>query len=238
MANASTHYDTLCVAPTATPEELKTAWRRLVRAFHPDTAGDAGIVMTQELNAAYTVVGNPTSRWTYDRDLLADAEPTPEPTYEPTDVPVYQAPTQTRPTAPTAPATPAAPKVPPAVWDAERYAFVRKVSLISWAVIFVGLVVAAIALNSTMSSFWLAPIGFVAVLTAARRELKLWRAAILGLAILAGPLGAIGVFGFSSWAGNAGAVPMIAQALVAGAAFVAHNVAAPLRSLRAVKPRS
>lgn len=234
MANAN-HYDTLCVAPTATPEELKTAWRRLVRAFHPDQAGDAGIVMTQRLNAAYTVVGNPTSRRAYDRDLLADAEPTPEPTYVPTPEPTYQAPTQERPTGPTAPA---APTGSPAVWDAERYAFVRKVSLISWGIIFVGLVVAAIALNSTMSSFWLAPIGFAAVLTAARRELKLWRAAVLGLAILAGPLGAIGVFGFSSWAGNAGPVPMVAQALVAVAAFGAHNVAAPLRSLRALKPRA
>ena len=237
MANAN-HYDTLCVEPTATPEEIKVSWRRLMKNFHPDTAGDAGIVMTQRLNAAYTVVGNPTSRRAYDRDLLADAEPTPEPTYVPTPEPTYQAPTQTRPTGPTAPAAPTAPTGSPAVWDAERYAFVRKVSLISWGIIFVGLVVAAIALNSTMSSFWLAPIGFAAVLTAARRELKLWRTAILGLAILAGPLGAIGVFGFSSWATNAGPIPMISQALIAAAAFGAHNVAAPLRSLRTVKPRA
>jgi hypothetical protein len=225
-----THYDTLCVAPTATPEEIKKSWRRLIRSFHPDTAGDAGIVMTQKLNAAYTAVGTPDSRRAYDRDLLADAEPTYEPAYEPAPQPAYQP----QPTASTTPTTPAAPS---SAWDPERFRGLRKATLISWAVMGVGIIVAAAALNATHSSVWLIAIVTAAIMTAARQKMAAWRGVILAVAVLAAPLGAIGVWVFSSWLADAGPVPLIAQAVVAVAAFVAHSLAVPMRALHAAKPR-
>ena len=74
-------------------------------------------------------------------------------------------------------------------------------------------------------------------MTAARQKMATWRAIVLGVAIVAAPLGAIGVWGFSSWLADAGVFAMIAQALVATAAFVAYSVGAPMRALRAAKPR-
>ena len=220
-----THYDTLCVAPTATPEEIKKSWRRLIRSFHPDTAGDAGIVMTQKLNAAYTAVGTPDSRRAYDRDLLADAEPQPEPVYEPAPQPARQPQPASTPTAPSS------------AWDPERFRGLRKATLISWAVMGVGIIVSAAALNATHSSVWLIAIAAASIMTAARQKLAAWRAAVLGIAIVAAPLGAIGVWVFSSWLADGGPVALIAQAFVAVAAFVAHSLAVPMRALHAAKPR-
>jgi hypothetical protein len=230
MANAATHYDTLCVAPTATPEEIKISWRRLVRNFHPDTAGDAGVRMTQLLNAAYSTIGSPDSRRAYDRDLLLDAEPMPEPAPQPTQ-PSAPEPAPQPTTAPKAPAAPSS------AWDPARYRGLRKAALISWAVVAVGILVSAAALNATHSSVWLILIAAAAIMTAARQKMAAWRAVVLGVAIVAAPLGAIGVWGFSSWLADAGPVAMIAQAFVAVAAFVAYSVAVPIRGLRAAKPR-
>ena len=230
MVNAVNHYDTLCVASTATPEEIKKSWRRLVRNFHPDTAGEAGIVMTQRLNAAYSIVGSPDSRRAYDRDLLAGGEPGDEP-----------APQSAPPSAPESAPQPSTdsktPAAPSSAWDPARYRGLRKASLISWAAIAVGILVSAAALNASHSSVWLIAIAAAAIMTAARQRMAAWRVIVLGVAILAAPLGAIGVWGFSNWLADAGAVAMIAQALVAAAAFVAHSVSAPMRGLRAAKPR-
>ncbi|MET4703327.1 J domain-containing protein [Frigoribacterium sp. UYMn621] len=230
MANA-THYDTLCVAPTAPPEEIKKSWRRLVRNFHPDTAGDAGVVMTQRLNAAYSIVGSPDSRRAYDRDLLLDAEPQPEASHQPAPQASHQPQPATAPTAPRAPAAPSSP------WEPERYRSLCKIALVCLAIIGIGIIVGAASLNSTHSSIWLAPIAAAAILTAARQKMARWRAAVLGIAIVAAPLGAIGVWVFSGWLADAGPVALIAQALVASAAFVAHSVGVPIRALRAAKPR-
>lgn len=62
------HYDTLKVNPQATQEEIKQAYRRLAKLFHPDsqkeTANHEQIV---EINAAYEVLGDPQRRQFYDR---------------------------------------------------------------------------------------------------------------------------------------------------------------------------
>ncbi len=64
---APTHYDVLGVDVTATPEEVRTAYRLAARDHHPDAGGDAGRM--QEVNAAWHVLGDPVRRAAYDRDL-------------------------------------------------------------------------------------------------------------------------------------------------------------------------
>lgn len=69
MAN-SNHYDTLHVSPDASQAEIKQAYRRLVKLFHPDsnqqTADPEQII---RINAAYEVLGDATSRQSYDQQL-------------------------------------------------------------------------------------------------------------------------------------------------------------------------
>lgn len=66
----SNHYDTLQVSSKATQSEIKQAYRRLVKLFHPDsnseTAGHEEIV---RLNAAYEILGDTQRRQSYDRQI-------------------------------------------------------------------------------------------------------------------------------------------------------------------------
>ena len=66
----SNHYDTLNISPKATQAEIKQAYRRLAKQFHPDsqsaTADPDKIV---QVNAAYEVLGDPTRRRFYDEQL-------------------------------------------------------------------------------------------------------------------------------------------------------------------------
>jgi len=66
-----THYDTLKVAPDAPPELIQAAYRSLARLVHPDTnPGNAAAARhMQEINAAYTVLGDPPKRAAYDATL-------------------------------------------------------------------------------------------------------------------------------------------------------------------------
>lgn len=70
MSDLSNHYKTLNVTPAATQAEIKQAYRRLVKLFHPDsnskTAGHEEIV---RLNAAYEILGDSQQRQSYDRQL-------------------------------------------------------------------------------------------------------------------------------------------------------------------------
>ena len=61
------YYQTLGVARDAAPEDIKKAYRKLVRKYHPDLskAKDAGR-KTQEINEAYEVLGNADKRAAYD----------------------------------------------------------------------------------------------------------------------------------------------------------------------------
>jgi curved DNA-binding protein len=62
------YYETLGVARTATPDEIKKAFRKLARLHHPDVAKNktAGEAKFKEINEAYEVLGDPEKRKRYD----------------------------------------------------------------------------------------------------------------------------------------------------------------------------
>lgn len=58
------HYNTLGVNKTATPEEIKRAYRKLASQHHPDKGGDT--VMFQKVEEAYRILSDPEKRAQYD----------------------------------------------------------------------------------------------------------------------------------------------------------------------------
>lgn len=67
---SSNHYRTLNVSPRATQAEIKQAYRKLAKLFHPDSNRDtANHEKIASVNAAYEVLGDPESREFYDRQL-------------------------------------------------------------------------------------------------------------------------------------------------------------------------
>ena len=75
MSSVTNHYKTLKISQTATQAEIKQAYRRLVKLFHPDsnssTAGHEEIV---RLNAAYEILGDAEHRQSYDRQFSQPSE--------------------------------------------------------------------------------------------------------------------------------------------------------------------
>ena len=63
------YYETMGVERTATKEEIRKAFRKLARKYHPDVAEDKSTAEAkfQELNEAYEVLGDPEKRKKYDR---------------------------------------------------------------------------------------------------------------------------------------------------------------------------
>jgi curved DNA-binding protein len=63
------YYDTLGVSKAATEEEIRSAFRKLARKYHPDVAKDkkAAEEKFKEINEAYEVLGDPEKRKKYDQ---------------------------------------------------------------------------------------------------------------------------------------------------------------------------
>jgi curved DNA-binding protein len=63
------YYETLGVTRTASPDEIKKAFRRLARIHHPDVAKNkaAGEAKFKEINEAYEVLSDPEKRQKYDQ---------------------------------------------------------------------------------------------------------------------------------------------------------------------------
>src|SRR5262249_30275181 len=66
---AQTLYETLGVAKNAPPDEIKKAYRKLARQYHPDAnPGDASAEERfKEVQSAYDVLSDPEKRKQYDR---------------------------------------------------------------------------------------------------------------------------------------------------------------------------
>src|SRR6185436_10214464 len=80
MANKQDYYETLGIKRDAKPEEIKKAYRRLARKYHPDV--NPGDKSAEErfkmMSEAHDVLSDPKKRSVYDRfgqysDNLADA---------------------------------------------------------------------------------------------------------------------------------------------------------------------
>jgi molecular chaperone DnaJ len=68
VARQSDYYKVLAVDRKATQEEIKKAYRKLARTYHPDTNADPGAEERfKEVSEAYDVLGDPEKRKAYDR---------------------------------------------------------------------------------------------------------------------------------------------------------------------------
>lgn len=68
MAAPPDYYALLQLSPTATADEIRSAYRRLARLHHPDTSGSAESVdLMVQINEAWEVLRDPERRAAYDR---------------------------------------------------------------------------------------------------------------------------------------------------------------------------
>jgi curved DNA-binding protein CbpA len=80
----ATHYETLGVPESASEDEVRHAYRRLVKTAHPDLSGDTE--RFRRITHAYDVLSDPARRAAYDRGLRPaweDEPPTRRPRYGP-----------------------------------------------------------------------------------------------------------------------------------------------------------
>ncbi|MDQ3322875.1 MAG: DnaJ domain-containing protein [Acidobacteriota bacterium] len=70
----ASYYKVLKVSPKASNAEIKSAYRRLARKFHPDVNGGAETASLEfaKIAKAYEILGNPQTRAEYDKKLLKE----------------------------------------------------------------------------------------------------------------------------------------------------------------------
>ena len=70
-----THYDTLCISPGATGEEIRQAYKSLLLAVHPDkrvsqdVSDNSHMARISVIQEAYSVLKDPESRARYDMEI-------------------------------------------------------------------------------------------------------------------------------------------------------------------------
>jgi len=70
-----THYEILGVSVKATDLEIKQAYRRLVKMYHPDrNKSQEAAQRIAQINEAYDVLSDPQKRWAYDNRLYSQFE--------------------------------------------------------------------------------------------------------------------------------------------------------------------
>lgn len=66
------YYSLLGLHPSASPIEIRRAYRELSKQYHPDTTNLPSTIATakfQQLNEAYSILSNPERRLSYDRTI-------------------------------------------------------------------------------------------------------------------------------------------------------------------------
>ncbi|MDZ7318248.1 MAG: DnaJ domain-containing protein [candidate division KSB1 bacterium] len=66
------YYEILGVAPDCTQDEIKKAYRKLARSYHPDTCGGGDSSRFRSVQEAYENIGDSEKRAAYDRQLNAE----------------------------------------------------------------------------------------------------------------------------------------------------------------------
>ncbi|WP_414385393.1 DnaJ domain-containing protein, partial [Synechococcus sp. H60.3] len=69
------YYAILNLSPQADSEDIKRAFRRLARQFHPDVAGEGSRERFEQIYRAYQVLSNPEERRRYDAQRQSPPSP-------------------------------------------------------------------------------------------------------------------------------------------------------------------
>ena len=68
------HYENLHVSRAATRDEIRVAYRRLARRYHPDSGVESSVAQMATINEAWSVLSDPARRSAYDAGLYGTNE--------------------------------------------------------------------------------------------------------------------------------------------------------------------